>query len=163
MAMPKSRILTVSDPSGRLAAGLMSRWTMRASCALCRPASAWAPMRSTTSGGRGPTASMRCWRSFPWRRSIAMYEVSVSASVPASSTCTMCSLSIALAARASRRRRFTPSLPGRRWRVLRTLIATRSCVVVCSASYTEPIPPSPRRRTSLYLRSIVWPINRSAA
>ena len=66
---------------------------------------AWAAMRRASSGGRGPRRLMRCCTSSPSRNSSTRKGSSAPPSMPASSTLTMCGVSMVAAARASRSKR----------------------------------------------------------
>src|SRR4051794_22871953 len=104
---------------------------------------------------------MTCCRSSPVMYSMTRKGRPSAESTPASSTWVMCCVSIAPAARASRWKRLTTVLSRVRSADVMTFTATRRPVAVCSASYTDPMAPAPRRALILYLPSRVVPITRS--
>ena len=57
LAMPKSSTLTVPSSVSITFAGLMSRWTMPARCAVARARQTCAASSATRSGGSGPSVS----------------------------------------------------------------------------------------------------------
>ena len=152
LAMPKSSSLITTLPSSPLArnrlAGLISRCTTPAACALASPTQACATMRSASSPLTTPMRRTSCCTSSPSMNSMAMYGQPVVASVPVSSTWQMCCVAIAPAAFASRWKR--PTRPASRVTspVEITFTATRRPVPACIASYTAPIPPAPITRVT---------------
>jgi hypothetical protein len=163
LAIPKSSTLSTSASPSRSArkrlAGLTSRWMMPRAWAFSRPRQACTPMRRARSAGMGPSRWRSCCTSSPTRYSMARKGAPEASSRPTSRICTMCSDSMAPAARASSSKRVTRRGSSTSPAVI-TLSATRRPVPVWRASYTVPIPPSPSGRTMTYLPPMVCPITR---
>jgi len=104
-ASPKSMIFTMPPGVSMMFAGLMSRWTMRASCACSMPAHMSLMSCSAISIGGVPNCSIHFLRSSPSTNSMAMYATS--SCRPQSITCTMFGWRSIAAARASRSKRWT--------------------------------------------------------
>ncbi len=153
LAIPKSRTFTTRLRSRwcvvamKTFSGFRSRWTTPARWAAPSACPICPRMGRASAVGSAPRSRRYVARSRPSRSSIAIHGVSVAASMPAERTSTMCSLSIREATRASCSKR-SRVLGSRVNSLFRSLSARCLPVDACSATYTEPIPPSASRRTT---------------